>query len=131
MDVNDIEEGDVLLFYTGWAKANWHSDASFYYSRAPGITLDTVFNIFSPKKVLLLGSDNFAVEYVAYNEPLSIPIHVHWLMCNGGFLYENLKLVEWTEDARKGKVPYVGGFYFAPAQIEGGVGGMGTPMVIV
>eukprot|EP00483_Globobulimina_turgida_P010935 UN10956 len=131
MNVNDIEEGDVLLFYTGWANAYWHSDASFYYSRVPGITLDTVFNIFSPKKVLLLGSDNGAVEYAPFGQPLSNPVHLHWLVCNGGFLYENLKLVEWTEDARNGNVPYVGGFYFAPAQIEGGVAGCGTPMVIV
>eukprot|EP01083_Nonionella_stella_P317359 1155069_1 len=131
MNVDDIEEGDAVLFYTGWVNANWEGDPAFYYSRSPGITLDTVVKIFGPKKVLLLGADNWAVEYAAFGEPLAIPVHMHWIICHGGFLYENLKLVEWAQDARKGEVPYLGGFYYVPAQIQGGVGGLATPMVIV
>eukprot|EP01083_Nonionella_stella_P269688 912725_1 len=131
MNVDDIEEGDAVLFYTGWANANWEGDASVYYSQSPGITLDTVVKIFGPQKVLLLGGDGSVESMPLSGDPLPISVHMHWIICHGGFLYENLKLVEWAQDARKGEVPYLGGFYYVPAQIQGGVGGLATPMVIV
>eukprot|EP01084_Bolivina_argentea_P250159 419060_1 len=123
MNVDDIEEGDAVLFYTGWANANWEGDASVYYSQSPGITLDTVVKIFGPQKVLLLGGDGSVESMPLSGDPLPISVHMHWIICHGGFLYENLKLVEWAQDARKGEVPYLGGFYYVPAQIQGGVGG--------
>ena len=131
LSVDDIEEGDVMLFYTGWANAFWSGDADFYYSREPGVALDAVFNIFGPKRVLMIGADNWGIEHFEEGDAFSFPLHLHWVLCHGGFLYENLNLVEWAEDARNGDAPFVGGFYFAPAQIEGGVGGLGTPIVIV
>ena len=78
----------------------------------------------------MLGADSWSVEYVPA-ENAQFQIHTHWIVCNGGFLYENLNLIEWITDARNGDSPWIGGFYSAPAKIEGGVGGMGTPMVIV
>ena len=128
MSLDDIEEGDVVLIHTGYAAANWFGDPSIYYRPVTGITLDTIINIFGPKKVVMLGSDTWGVEFI---ENFNFPIHVHWLICNGGFLYENLKLDEWVADIRNGNAPYIGGFYFTPAQITGGVGGLGAPMVIV
>ena len=120
-----------MLVYTGFAAAHWFRDGDYYYSRSPGLTLDTVVNIFGPKKVVILGSDNPGVANDVFNETLSIPLIVHWIVCHGGFLYQNMKLDEWVTDARNGDVPYIGGFYYTPAQIEGGVGGLGTPVVMV
>ena len=132
MSIDDIESGDVVLVYTGWANAYFEAgDGDFYYSRQPGLTVDTVFDVFGPKKVVMIGVDNWGIDQYSAGSALNIPIHVHWIVCHGGFLYENLKLVEWVEDARNGEVPFLGGFYYSPAQIEGGVGGLGTPMVVV
>jgi len=131
MSVDDIEAGDVILLFTGWAEQHWwDGDAEFYYSREPGFTVDTVLNIFGPKKVLLLGADSGSVEF---RQVGSAPraLHVHWMICHGGFLYENLNLIEWVTDARNGDAPYQGAFFWTPAQIDGGVGGLGTPTVVV
>ena len=62
MSVDDIETGDVVLFNTGWAEAYWYTDPDSYYLQAPGLTVDTVVNIFGPKKVLMIGSDNWGIE---------------------------------------------------------------------
>ena len=129
LSVDDIEVGDVILIYTGWLNA-YYDDDDFYYTQEPGLTLDTVINIFGPKKVLLLGADNWSIELVLENA-LNGLMHIHWIVCHGGFLYENLNLIEWVTDARNGSSPWMGGFYWSAVPIEGGVGGLGTPMVIV
>ena len=95
-----------------------------------GFIIDSIIDIFGPKGVLLLGADNWAVEYVQFPTALSFPVHVHWIICNGGFLFENMRLDHWVTDARNGSVPYQGGFYLAHTKIKGAVGGMGTPIAV-
>ena len=81
--------------------------------------------------VILLCADNFGVEYLRSTQPWSFAVHPHWIIYNGGFLHENMKLVEWAIDPRNGDLPYIGASYYIPPPIKDNVGGLVIPIVIV
>jgi kynurenine formamidase len=120
-----VENGDVLLLRTGWAR--FWNDAARYITgghgmnpAGPGPELDGA-RWLSKQGVFAAGSDTVAFERV----PGAMPVHVHLLVENGIHIIEALNLEELARDRI-----YEFVFVAAPLKIRGGTGSPIRPLAL-
>lgn len=108
-----IQEGDVVLLRTGWARY-WGEPARYVNGgRHPGIGLAGA-RWLSERGIRAAGSDTVAFERVP---AAGMPVHVHFLVEKGIFILENLDLEALS---RSGARAF--GFVAAPLKIRGATG---------
>lgn len=119
-----IRPGDAVLIRTGhglW----WLTDNAKYGDSEPGIGLDAA-KWLTEQQVVLVGSDNWAVEVVPHENP-ERPFEVHqWLLVrNGTYLLENLDLEPLAADE-----VHEFAFVFSPLRLKGATGSPGNPIAV-
>lgn len=89
MKDGDIRPGDALFYHTGWGGL-WKTDKRKFNSGTPGLSI-AAGNWAVAKKVVLVGSDNWAVEAIPHpDERWFAPNHQKFLVENGIYILENL-----------------------------------------
>jgi kynurenine formamidase len=83
-----IQEGDVVLFHTGWTDAKLKSDPTAWVSGEPGQS-EEVAQYLASKKVVAVGADTWGVDVVP-SQVASRPFqgHVIYLKENGIYILE-------------------------------------------
>jgi kynurenine formamidase len=119
-----LQPGDAVLIRTGHGQW-WLTDNVKYAESEPGIGLDAAMWL-TERQVVLVGSDNWAVEVVPHEDP-NRPFEVHqWLLVrNGTYLLENLDLDQLAAD----KV-HEFAFVFSPLRLKGATGSPGNPIAV-
>ena len=89
MKSDSIRPGDALFYHTGWGSL-WKTDNKKFNSSTPGLSVaagDWVVK----KQVLLVGTDNWAVEAIPNPDPKWFaPNHQKFLVENGIYIIENM-----------------------------------------
>jgi kynurenine formamidase len=84
----EIEEGDVVLFHTGWM--NVAEDKVRFMAGEPGLGVDGA-RYLAGLGVVAVGSDTWAVEVLPTEDPdLAFPVHPELLAKNGVYILENM-----------------------------------------
>ena len=83
-----IQDGDVVLFHTGWTDAHFEANPAIWGSGSPGIDVH-IARYLAKRKVIAVGADTFSVEAVpaAVGGP-SFPAHGVLLQENGIYILE-------------------------------------------
>jgi kynurenine formamidase len=119
-----IEPGDVVLIRTGHGVL-WMKDNKTFAEGEPGVGMAAA-KWLSEKKIVLLGSDNWAIEVVpGEDKAVSNPVHQWNLVRHGIYHLENLDLEQLAAD----KV-YEFAFIFAPLRLKGATGSPGNPIAV-
>jgi kynurenine formamidase len=119
-----IEPGDVVLVRTGHGQL-WMKDNKAFNDGEPGVGLGAA-KWLSEQKIVLLGSDNWAIEVVpGEDKNQSYPVHQWNLVRHGIYHLENLDLEQLAAD----KV-YEFAFIFAPLRLKGATGSPGNPIAV-
>jgi len=119
-----IEPGDVGLIRTGHGRW-WMKDNKTFHEGEPGVGLAAA-KWLSEQKIVLLGSDNWAIEVVPNEDKeQSMPVHQWNLVRHGIYHLENLDLDQLAAD----KV-YEFAFIFAPLRLKGATGSPGNPIAV-
>jgi kynurenine formamidase len=120
----DIRPGDALFYHTGWSSL-WKVDNDKFNSGTPGLSPQAGDWVVS-KKVVLVGTDNWAVEAIPGKDPrLFAPNHQKFLVENGIYIMENLDFSKLIA-ARV----YEFAFVFGPVPFKGATGSPGRPFAI-
>ena len=120
-----VENGDVVLLRTGWARY-WDDPARYVtggkgaVAAGPGPEIDGALWL-SDRGVFAAGSDTIAFEKV----PSGMPVHVHLLVEKGIHIIEALNL----EELSRARV-YEFVFVAAPLKIRGGTGSPIRPFAL-
>jgi len=89
MSSDAIRPGDAMLYNTGWGSL-WKTDNKKFNSSTPGLSIAAGDWAVS-RKVVLVGSDNWAVEAIPNPDPKWFaPNHQKFLVENGIYIIENL-----------------------------------------
>jgi kynurenine formamidase len=120
-----LEPGDAVIIHTGWGKLNAVKDKDQYMKSSPGIGIEAGEWLIK-QNPMLVGSDTCCVEVRPYpGQKVNLPIHAMFLIVNGVYLVENLKLEELAA-AHAYETAYV----MTPLKIEGGTGSTITPIAV-
>jgi len=120
----DIRPGDALFYHTGWS-AYWKTDNARFNSGTPGLSI-AAGDWLVAKKVVLVGSDNWAVEAIPNPDPnWFAPNHQKFLVENGIYIMENLDFSRLIA-ARV----YEFAFVFGAIPFKGATGSPGRPFAI-
>ncbi len=120
----DIRPGDALFYNTGWGSL-WKTDNEKFNGGTPGLSI-AAGDWAVAKKVVLVGSDNWAVEAIPQPDPkLFAPNHQKFLVENGIYIMENLDFTKLIA----AKV-YEFAFVFGAVPFKGGTGSPGRPFAI-
>jgi kynurenine formamidase len=147
----DIQEGDVVLFRTGW-EAKWGEGTLGYYKGAPGIPGGVpgiglqVARWLASKQVACVGADNWGVSVAPYpadspeKPPADIlePVHNELIVRHGIPHQESMALSELAADAAKekqlasgnGRSAYTFAYIFVPVPIRGASWSPGIPLAV-
>lgn len=119
-----LQAGDAIIINTGWGRL-WGKDNARYVKSTPGVGVAAAEWLVKQDPILV-GSDNWPVE-VAPNpdREISLPGHQIFLVINGIYLLENLKL-----DELVAKRVYEFAFAVQPLKIQGGSGSTVAPVAI-
>ena len=124
MTVDDIQNGDAVFYHTGWGSL-WGVDNAKFNSGTPGMS-DKAGDWIVDKKVVLVGSDNWAVEAIPGPDLDNFaPNHQKFLVENGIYIMENLDF----SSLISAKV-YEFAFVFGAMPIKGATGSPGRPFAI-
>ena len=127
MSADDIRTADAVFYNTGWGRL-WKVDNDKFNSGTPGLT-PAAGDWLIEKEVLLVGTDNWAVEAIPSGNPddpdLFAPNHQKFLVEHGIYIMENLDFTALIE----AKV-YEFAFVFGAAPIRGATGSAGRPFAI-
>jgi kynurenine formamidase len=124
MSLDDIREGDALFIRTGWDRY-WKTDNAKFNSGTPGLS-PAAGDWIVKKKVLLVGTDNWAVEAIPdKGGRLFAPNHQKFLVENGIYIMENMKFAGLIE-----KKTYTFAFSVGPVPFKGATGSPVRPMAI-
>ena len=124
LDEGGIEPGDALFYHTGWG-ALWKIDNQKFNSCAPGLT-DKAGDWVVEKKVILVGTDNWAVESIPGPDPKKFaPNHQKFLVENGIYIMENIDFSALLKDE-----VYEFAFVFGPIPFKGATGSPARPFAI-
>lgn len=124
MSEADIRPGDALFYHTGWGSL-WKTDNDKFNSGTPGLTAAAGDWVVT-KQVLLVGTDNWAVEAIPSPDPsVFAPNHQKFLVENGIYIMENLDF-----DALIEAGVYEFAFVFGPLPIKGATGSPGRPFAL-
>jgi kynurenine formamidase len=119
-----LEPGDVALIRTGHGRL-WMKDNKAFGEGEPGIGMAAA-RWLSAQKVVLIGSDNWAIEVVPpEDKDRPYPVHQWDLVRHGIYHLENLDLEQLAAD----KV-YESAFLFAPLRLKGATGSPGNPIAV-
>jgi kynurenine formamidase len=92
-----IQEGDVVLFHTGWLNIA-ESDPKRFMAGEPGLGMDGA-RFLAKKKIIAVGSDTFGLEALPFEqEGVFFPVHQELLTRNGIYLLENMDTRELAKD---------------------------------
>lgn len=111
---DDIGEGDALFYNTGWGRL-WKVDNTKFNSGTPGLS-DRAGDWVVAKKVVLVGTDNWAVEAIPNpkDAKLFAPNHQKFLIVNGIYIMENMNFdpliadKAWVFAFSVGTIPFKG-----------------------
>lgn len=124
MSEADIETGDALFYHTGWGSL-WGVDNAKFNSGTPGMS-DQAGDWVVTKKVVLVGSDNWAVEAIPGPDLDNFaPNHQKFLVENGIYIMENL---DFSRLIAAGVYQFA--FVFGAMPIKGATGSPGRPFAI-
>lgn len=124
MSADNIGEGDVVMFHTGWVR-HWITDNKTYNGAVPGIGIEAG-KWLAAKGVVIVGSDTWPVEVVPNPDPKqAFPVHQILLAKNGIFIHENAA----TERLAAAKV-YEFAYIFNPLPVQGGTGSPGNALAV-
>ena len=124
MSEDDIGEGDVVLFNTGWGSL-WGVDDDRYNSGAPGIGIE-VGRWLSARNITMAGADTWPIEVTVPEDPANaFPVHKHLLTENGILIHENLNLAALADDE-----VYKFAYIFVRVPFKGGTGSPGSPIAV-
>jgi kynurenine formamidase len=85
-----IEEGDVVLFHTGWTENKLESDPDAWVSGEPGLS-EEVASYFASKNVVAVGADTWGVDAVpSQHADRPFQGHVILLKENGIYILETM-----------------------------------------
>ena len=117
--------GDALFYYTGWGTL-WKTDnKKASISCVPGLT-DKAGDWVVDKKVVLVGTDNWAVETIPGPDPaLFAPNHQKFLVENGIYIMENIDFSALLQDQ-----VYEFAFVFGAIPFKGATGSPARPFAI-
>jgi len=119
-----IRPGDALFYHTGWGRL-WKVDNAKFNSGTPGLS-PAAGDWAVAKDVLLVGSDNWAVEAIpSPDERVFAPNHQKFLVENGIYIMENLDFGPLIEAG-----VYEFAFVFGPLPLKGATGSPGRPFAI-
>ena len=119
-----INEGDVVLFYTGWIKLIG-SDNDRYGKGEPGLGREGAKYLVS-KGVVAVGSDTWAVEAIPFEKDAGVfEVHQILLPHSGTYILENIDTRALIADKA-----YEFMFVLGPSKDRGAVQGMINPIAI-
>jgi kynurenine formamidase len=119
-----VGEGDVVLIRTGHGRL-WMKDNEAYNRGEPGIGMGAA-KWLCDKKIVLVGSDNWATEVVPpENKDRPFEVHQQLLVRHGIYNLENLDLEELAKEKA-----YEFAFVFAPLRLKGASGSPGNPIAV-
>ena len=122
--IKSIEEGDVVLFYTGWMKL-LGKDNKRFISSGPGLGRDGARYLAS-LGVAMIGIDTSNFEVIPFEDGAGIyEVHQILLAQNGIHLLENMNTEEMTKDKAWEFL-----FTLGAARITGGVQAIVNPIAI-
>ena len=122
--IKSIEQGDVVLFYTGWLKL-LGKDNKRFGSVAPGLGRDGA-RYLAAKGVAIAGSDTWSFEVVPFEKDAGIfEVHQILIPLNGIHILENINTEEMVKDQAWEFL-----FTLGPARITGGVQAIVNPIAI-
>jgi kynurenine formamidase len=122
-----VEEGDILLFRTGWIRVFLEDgDREAYLSSEPGIGLEVAQWLHS-KDVAFVASDNYGVEVVPPETPDDYPLHCVLIRDMGmslGEMFDLEALAAHCQQTERWE------FFFSclPIPVTGGVGAPVAPI---
>jgi kynurenine formamidase len=120
-----LEPGDAIMIRTGWGKLYTEKDKGRYLASTPGIGIEAGEWLIK-QNPMLVGSDTCCVEVRPYpGQKVNLPIHAMFLIVNGVYLVENLRL-EPLAAARAYETAYI----MEPLKIEGGTGSTIAPIAV-
>jgi kynurenine formamidase len=120
----EVRAGDIVVIRTGYGQL-WMKDNAAYSAGEPGIGMEAA-RWLAARKIVLVGSDNWATEVVPPEDPdRPFPVHQELLVRNGIYNLENLNL----EELAANKV-YEFAFIFAPLRLKGATGSPGNPIAV-
>jgi kynurenine formamidase len=121
---DDIRPGDALFYHTGWGSL-WKTDNAKFNSGTPGLSI-AAGDWVAAKKVVLVGSDNWAVEAIPNPDPKWFaPNHQKFLVENGIYIMENLDFSKLIAAQ-----VYEFAFVFGAVPMKGATGSPGRPFAI-
>ena len=92
----EVTEGTIALVHTG-SDDTFLNDSVAHAASSPGLTLDAA-RWFSSRGVIAVGGDNHALEVQpAEQEGVLFPVHQHFIVNQGIYIIENMKLDELAE----------------------------------
>jgi kynurenine formamidase len=84
-----IEEGDVVLFHTGWLNVG-ETDKERFMSAEPGLGVGGA-RYLAELGVVAIGSDTWALEVIPHEDPEQLfPVHPELLARHGVYILENM-----------------------------------------
>ena len=120
-----LETGDAVMINTGWGKLYTVKDKDKYLKSSPGIGIEAGEWLIK-QNPMLVGTDTCCVEVRPYpGQKVNLPIHAMFLIVNGVYLVENLRLEQLAE-ARA----YESAYIMTPLKIEGGTGSTIAPIAV-
>lgn len=119
----EIRAGDAVLVRTGWLEWFFAHDAEMSLVQ-PGIGLD-VAQYLGDRDVVMVGSDNSAVEVQPFDRGAFLGAHVELLVRRGIHLVEHLKLDELSADSCREFL-----FTVSPLLITGATASPVSPLAI-
>jgi len=122
--ISSIEQGDVVLFYTGWLKLLGKDDKR-YSSVEPGLGREGA-RYLAEKGVAAVGADTWAVEVIPFEKDAA-PFEVHEILLprSGVYILENMNTEELVKDKAWEFL-----FTLGPARLTGAVQAIINPIAI-
>jgi kynurenine formamidase len=120
-----LETGDAVMINTGWGKLYTVKDKDKYLKSSPGIGIEAGEWLIQ-QNPMLVGTDTCCVEVRPYpGQKVNLPIHAMFLIVNGVYLVENLKLERLAAERA-----YETAYIMTPLKIEGGTGSTIAPIAV-
>ena len=120
----DIRPGDAVFYHTGWGGL-WKTNNEKFNSGTPGLSIEAG-DWLVEKRVVLVGSDNWAVEAIPHPDPKWFaPNHQKFLVENGIYIMENLDFSGLIEAG-----VYRFAFVFGALPLKGATGSPGRAFAI-
>jgi kynurenine formamidase len=120
-----LQAGDAVMIHTGWARQYNEKQKGDYLKVSSGIGIDAGEWLIKQNPILV-GADNCCVEVRPYpGQKVNLPVHAMFLIVNGVYLLENLKLEQLAAAHA-----YETAFILEPLKIEGGTGSTVAPIAV-